>query len=116
MAIGDMIVIGVVIFFMILGSLGAFKWILNILAGAICGLLIIVGITLLVDNAQFNKLSSGIFKDGVIVPQIKKHIEPIQNCFGQSNLSDDVEVSTCDRNEDSIVARLIAKNVDKHKK
>jgi|GEM_PF-4323047 len=116
MGIGDMIVIGIVIFFVVLGSLGAFKWILNILAGAVCGLLIIVGISLLVDNAQFNKLSSGIFKDGIIVPQIKKHIEPIQDCFGQRNLSDDVEVLTCNRNEDPIIARFFTKDVDKHKK
>lgn len=114
MAIGDMITIGIVIFFVILGLLGTFKWMLNILAGAVCGLIVIVGISLLVDNIQFDKLSNGIFKDGVIIPQIKQQIEPIQDCFGQVKVSNESEILVCNRDGDPITAKVFTESVRKN--
>jgi hypothetical protein len=85
MSLGDKISIGIVIFCVVLGALGAFRWFLHLFAGAVFGLLILVCIGLLVDNPRFDEVSRGIFKEGVVISYIKKQITVVQDVISRSD-------------------------------
>jgi len=83
MATSDIIAVVVMISCVVLGVLGAFKWLARFLAGALLGFLILACISLLAERPKFDELSKGVFKQGVLIPCIRKQV---------SNLGDIISI------------------------
>lgn len=84
METSDLIAIGILLFFVILGLLGSFKWLVQLFVGLLVGLLVLVFVSVVAENPKFDFLSRGIFKQGVIVPFIRKQVDPVHDLFGDS--------------------------------
>ena len=75
MVTSDIIAVVVMISCVVLGVLGAFKWLVRFLAGAFLGLLILACVSLLVEKPKFDELSKGVFtQQGVVIPCIRKQV------------------------------------------
>lgn len=68
MATSDFIAISILIICAILGVLGTLKWLFRFIVGIILGVMILVCLGFLTENAKFNQASRGIFKGGVVIP------------------------------------------------
>jgi hypothetical protein len=95
MVLGDKIAIGILIFCVVLGALGTFKWLLHLFAGVVFGLLILVCVGLLADNPRFDKLSGGVFKHGVVIPYIRNQITIIQDLISHTHEASSDEIAIC---------------------
>ncbi len=79
MVIGDKVVIGIFVFFVLLGALGALKWFVQVFTGAFVGLLVLICVAILANNPKFNLLTKGIFRQGVVIPYIEKQVSRIED-------------------------------------
>jgi len=104
MALSDKIAIGILIFCTVFGAFGAFKWLLHLFAGVVFGLVILVCVGLLADNPQFDELSRGIFKQGVVIPYIRNQITAVQHFISYTDaLSfDEIAISAGGQKDEAI--------------
>jgi len=79
MAFADKIAIGILIFCILLGGFGLFKWLVRVLEGILVGIAVLVCVALLVNNPHFNDLSKGTMKGGTIIPYIRNQITIVQD-------------------------------------
>lgn len=100
MAMSDIIAIGILIFCIVLGALGSFKWLIYLVAGMVVGLLILICISLLVENPQFDKLSQGIFRHGFVVPYIKSRVDRVEDFIRDRYVEPSGEMDICARKQD----------------
>ena len=89
MATSDYIAFGILIFCMCLGLFGLLKWLLRVVAGAALGVLILACLSFMAEDPQFNTISRGVFRQGVVFPCMRSHI-----CSLHEFRDDDTLVST----------------------
>ena len=77
MVMSDSIAVSILLFCMVLGILGALKWLLRLFAGIALGLLILTCIGLLTDNPRFDQISRGAFKDGTVIPYLMDQVSTV---------------------------------------
>lgn len=78
MVTGDFIAMGVLLFCAVLSLLGALKWLLRIAGGVALGALVLMGLSLLADNPEFNDASQGVFRQGVVIPCMRYQVRSIK--------------------------------------
>jgi hypothetical protein len=78
MVTGDFIAVGILLFCAVLSFLGALKWLLRIAGGLALGALILMGLSLLADNPEFNDASQGVFRQGVVMPCMRYQVRSIK--------------------------------------
>lgn len=109
METGDFIAIGILLFCVILGILGQFKWLLQIITGMVVGLLVLGGISLLAENPKIDWLSRGVFKQGVILPYIRSQVNTVEKLVSEAYEIPEPErtVTTGQCGEDTLTAKAI---------
>lgn len=74
MATSDYIAFGILIFCTCVSLFGLLKWLLRLVAGAGFGVAILVCISFLANDPQFDNLSRGVFRQGLVFPCMRQHI------------------------------------------
>jgi hypothetical protein len=110
MQISDYVAIGIVLFFVILGLLGSFKWIVQLLSGLLIGLIVLCCIVYLTENPRFDAVSQGLFERGMIFPYLKSQMKSVQDYIDKNKL-----VSKVDAPSQSFVESKYALNVSNDK-
>jgi len=110
MQISDYVAIGIVLFFVILGLLGSFKWIIQLLSGLLIGLMVLCCIAYLTENPRFDSVSQGLFEQGRIFPYLKSQMKSVQDCIDKNKL-----VSKVDTPSQSFIESKYAINVSSNK-
>jgi hypothetical protein len=82
MATSDYIAIGILLLCVLMSMLGALKWMLRFFAGAIVGMIVLGCIGLLSENPEFDRVSRGLFRDGIIVPCMRSQIHMVGKYIG----------------------------------
>lgn len=82
MANSDYVAMGILLLCVRLSMLGALKWVLRFIAGAALGLVIIACIGLFSENPEFDRISRGLFRGGVIIPCVRSQIHIVGGYAG----------------------------------
>jgi len=71
MVIGDIVAIGIIVLCLVIGST-TLKLVSRLLMGVVLSIVVLTCIGLLSDNAMFDRLTHGIFRDGVVVSYVQQ--------------------------------------------